>query len=548
MSRTSLLPFKFCINQYRPYSSFPLHSRDSDEQSTIPLRNLDSDSILSRRQRKSISKREFETLERLICLTEENQIGELMETLQYDPELTNPVIFERIMRIKFQIDWDKEIALKERMFDIMLLRDIKPSVMTFVPLVGLYGMRGELDKADDLYFKMINEFDLKPESYILTTMMRWNGSHIEKMEKYLSFFKEEGVKPTVVTYNVLIHAYLKSEMYKKALETFDTLVRAGIAPELETYTMLINIYSKFYGLEKAEELFNSLSGLGFERNAVTYYTMINVYSHHGVLDKAVQLYEWIECDDVHHNGLRGDRLHVIYDAMIDAYLRRDMLDEALEVLASQKANGFIPRKSTFGIFIDYFSKCGKHLDKYMLVLKEMHEAIYDPLVPDWNGIMQAFSIAEGEEDQVKALSIWKCLSLEREHWTMGMVMPQMDFRRFPNARTVAIALDICRKGRFEQDAFDIWMYGQEKSDPNLHVKSGGIMFDNGILASYVECLATFGEKGADRAVELIMQGVQEEKMPLRSVRPVKNTMERAVLALKSNGWIEHAAKIENIVV
>jgi hypothetical protein len=42
--------------------------------------------------------------------------------------------------------------------------------------------------------------------------------------------------------------------------------------------------------------------------------------------------------------------------------------------------------------------------------------------------------------------------------------------------------------------------------------------------------------------------VQEEKMPLRIVRLVKNTMERAVLALKSNGWIKHAAKIENIVV
>jgi len=34
------------------------------------------------------------------------------------------------------------------------------------------------------------------------------------------------------------------------------------------------------------------------------------------------------------------------------------------------------------------------------------------------------------------------------------------------------------------------------------------------LTSYVECLASFGEKGADQAVVLILQGVEGEKIPL----------------------------------
>jgi hypothetical protein len=68
------------------------------------------------------------------------------------------------------------------------------------------------------------------------------------------------------------------------------------------------------------------------------------------------------------------------------------------------------------------------------------------------------------------------------------------------------------------------------------------------MTSYVECLASFGEKGADRVVELILNGMKGEKMPLRCVRPDKKTIENAILCLVKGEWMKHAAKLNGIEI
>jgi hypothetical protein len=54
------------------------------------------------------------------------------------------------------------------------------------------------------------------------------------------------------------------------------------------------------------------------------------------------------------------------------------------------------------------------------------------------------------------------------------------------------------------------------------------------LTSFVECLASFGENGADRVVELILSGMRGEKMPLRCVRPDEKTIKNARWCLVDN--------------
>jgi hypothetical protein len=83
------------------------------------------------------------------------------------------------------------------------------------------------------------------------------------------------------------------------------------------------------------------------------------------------------------------------------------------------------------------------------------------------------------------------------------------------------------------------MYGQE---------SGEIFPDSNVLTSYVECLAAFGEKGADRVVELILRGAKGERMPLRCVRPDEKTIKNARSCLVNNGCKKQAAMLDGIEI
>jgi hypothetical protein len=60
------------------------------------------------------------------------------------------------------------------------------------------------------------------------------------------------------------------------------------------------------------------------------------------------------------------------------------------------------------------------------------------------------------------------------------------------------------------------------------------ILNSSVLTSYIESLARFGEKGADRAVELIGYRLKGIRMPLRSVMSEKKTLRSAKSSLMNN--------------
>jgi pentatricopeptide repeat protein len=210
------------------------------------------------------------------------------------------------------------------------------------------------------------------------------------------------------------------------------------------------------------------------------------------------------------------------------------MGEAIDVFASMKKDGIEPDERTYETLLECYAESGKHLDDMLALLKEMKDS---SIIPDpshvWNLILEGFSLAEGEEDQKKALSIWKYLSGQQSYESLGMTLHMEALSVSPDEGTLCIALGICEVGRFEKEAHEVWNYGQENDQIDL---------DSSVLTSYVECLATHGKKGADRVVELIMLGVKGEKMPLRCVEPDEEKFE------KRNGWDTHAAKLDGIEI
>jgi hypothetical protein len=128
---------------------------------------------------------------------------------------------------------------------------------------------------------------------------------------------------------------------------------------------------------------------------------------------------------------------------------------------------------TFAL-LDGYSKSNNDLGKMLNVMKDMNESCITPDIKVWNVIMEGYSRAVGEDDQKKALSIWRYLSGQQTHGSLGIDLPEKAPTVFPDAASLSIA-------------FDIWEYGQVNND---------VVLDANVLISYVEALASFGKKSA----------------------------------------------------
>jgi hypothetical protein len=116
---------------------------------------------------------------------------------------------------------------------------------------------------------------------------------------------------------------------------------------------------------------------------------------------------------------------------------------------------------------------------------------------------------------------------------LGIDLPVKRPSLSPDYVTLCLAIDACKLVRFEKETDEVWMYGQGNE---------GVVLDSYVLTSYVECLVSFGEQGADIAVEMIVSRIRGKKMPSRCVRPDEKTIKNARWCLVDNGWKTQAVK------
>jgi pentatricopeptide repeat protein len=540
------------------------------------------------------SKDKAETiLDRLLILVKSQKFVELFSSLNDLPYLM-PWVLGRVIQADFGVPVRKEIELKEEIMEIMRERGVTHTVFSITPMISLYGKVGDSDKADgllhlmkengiernaaiynslmrchwndtvkveDLHIQMIDD-GVKPNVYIYDTMINTHSKsgNFEKAGEMFDLMIKEKIKPDVyiytsmldvyaksgkiekailmfesmkrglVTYNIMLDAYAKDLKLEQAIELFATMQKEGMLPDVVTYTTMINVYSK--DVDKAIELFDSMKAEGISPDIQVYNLMIDVFAKGGMLEKAIDLFDSMKAEGISPNV-------VTYTTMTDAYSKEGLIEKAEETYAMMKRKGLKPSVSMFGALLDGYAKSGKHLSKMLRLVEEMKEFSVEPDISTWCIIIDGYSRSESQDDQKKAISIWKYLSGQMSHENLGLDLPVKAPSLSPDYITLCLAIDACKVCGFEKEADEVWMYGQENAE---------IALDSNVLTSYVEFLPTLGENGADRVIGLIMSGIKGEKMPLRCVLPDKKTIEHAGRNLRRYGWMKHAAKLNSIEV
>jgi pentatricopeptide repeat protein len=421
----------------------------------------------------------------------------------------------------------------EELFDSMIRDRIEPDLSVYNSVLNTHLICRRFDKAIALYLRIIKggaKCNDMLYASIITAYSRIGD--MRAVEKVYIRIQEEGIRTNAYLYQALINAYSLAGDLEGVEEIYRRMLGDELGSSLIPYTSMIVAYSKNGRLDKVEEFYSLLLRDGIKPDVYTYAPMIYAYSKNKMLDKAVEVF-----DSMKREGVEPDL--VTYNSMIDAYSKNDQMKKAVGMFVTMKRDGIRPDVTTFATLLNCYAKSGKHVYEMMFLLRVMKEAAIAPSSHIWCTIIDGYTRSENKEDRRKALDVWKYLSGQISHECLGIDLPVKASHIVIDYVTLCVAIDACKIGRFEKEAREVWMYGQENE---------WIALDSNVLTSYVEFLASYGEKEADRVVELIFSGLRGEKMPLRSVKPDKKTIDHAISRLRTYGWKKQAAKLVGIVV
>ncbi|KAH0892364.1 hypothetical protein HID58_054793 [Brassica napus] len=263
---------------------------------------------------------------------------------------------------------------------------------------------------------------------------------VDEMGKLYTEMLEEGeISPNVYTYNKMVFGYCKVGNVVMAKGYVCKIVGAGLEPDFFTDTSLIMGYCRSKDLDSAFKVFEEMALKGFKRNEVAYTHLIHGLCVARRVDEAMELFAKMKNDDncyptvrtytVLINALCGSKrksealvllkeksergitpnIHierkfeearellgdmvekglvssvVTYNALINGYCERGMMEDALDVVELMKSRNVSPNTRTYNELIHGF--CKKNVHKAMGVFHKMLECRVAPSVVTYNSLI-----------------------------------------------------------------------------------------------------------------------------------------------------------------
>jgi len=348
-----------------------------------------------------------------ICLDTINQVFKDMTRLDIKP---NDITYNTVLDLCVALGCIKEAWI---FFDEMKSKSIIPDLFTYSILVK--GLK-ESPHSDYEHFNLLFSYI---ESYIQThhdeldeilfnSLIDTAVSYKDfgKVNRTLEHMKTQGIKPSNVTYGILIKAFGQNNMIENALSVFSQMEKNGVQPNEVTYGCIIDGCIRAQLYDKAIEFVNMMRTQGIKTNIVICTTLLKGYTKQHDFESIWKLYERIAIKRELEPNI------VFYNAMLESLAQCAKPDLLMDVYNQIKKEDERLIKSdiiTYSTLIKGLCKA-RFMDTVLILYKQLKsegiildEVLYNSIM---HGLLQtgkfvecAFMFSEMEKNKIEPSSV-----------------------------------------------------------------------------------------------------------------------------------------------
>lgn len=242
----------------------------------------------------------------------------------------------------------------------------------YVSLVDVLALAKEVDRIRFLCSE-IRKFEFPMTVAAANALIKSFGKlgMVEELLWVWRKMKENGIEPTLYTYNFLMNGLVSSMFVDSAERVFEVMEGGRIKPDVVTYNTMIKGYCKAGQTLKALEKLRDMETRGLEADKITYMTVIQACYADSDFGSCVALYQEME-----EKGIQIPP-HA-FSLVIGGLCKEGKLNEGYAVFESMIRKGSKPNVAIYTVLIDGYAKCGSVEDAIRL----LHRMIDEGFKPD----------------------------------------------------------------------------------------------------------------------------------------------------------------------
>lgn len=276
----------------------------------------------------------------------------------------------------------------------------------YTAMISLYTRAGLYHKAE----KAIQEMELRDitpdkDNWLMQINAYGQQGKVRESEKKFQTMQEAQVRPDLLAYNSMILAYGRAHLFDRACATFKKMVEVGVTPDESSYRSMIGACGRAGKLKDALSLFSEMKALNYRPSLQNFNTLINLYGkvrNGGGIVRVLQEMKEIGCkpdsqtlDAALRAMERAGKLKNLgklmaslkeagwsvdvpsYAPLLNAYLKCNMNEAALETFHTMRKAALIPKESVCLALICQCKDAGK-LDDAIYLFSELQAAGMSP--------------------------------------------------------------------------------------------------------------------------------------------------------------------------
>lgn len=269
-----------------------------------------------------------------------------------------------------------------QMLSEMTRIDVPANRITYNILLKGYCKQLQIEKARELLKEMADDAGIKPD--VVSYNILIDGCIlVDDSAGALAFFNEMraiGIAPTKVSYTTLMKAFALSGQPKLAQKVFDEMLNdPRVKADVIAWNMLVEGYCRLGLIEEAKKIIGKMKETGLYPDVATYGSLANGIALARRPGEALLLWNEVKerCRVEKEKEKEGEEVDSssmaplkpdegLLDTLADICVRAAFFKKALEIVACMEENGISPNKTKFTrIYVEMHSRLftSKHASK-----------------------------------------------------------------------------------------------------------------------------------------------------------------------------------------